>query len=119
MKNAGDILKELYEVKEVMDKKHGTEAWEKARNRYWTLRWVLDALEEPKPCEYCKSKSDAKDLLKTKHDLIFIDPDEKKIVWEHTDFFNDMEDPFDPDEVTITAEVEVEFCPKCGAKLGN
>ena len=68
-------------------------------------------------CDYCKSKRDAKDLVKTKRDLVFVDPDEKKIVWEHTEYFADMEDPFGGDESTVTVEFKAEFCPKCGTKL--
>ena len=67
-------------------------------------------------CVYCRmSKSEP--ILMTKHDQVFIDPDEKKIVWEHTEFFPDISDPWDGTEDTLTVEIKAGYCPICGARL--
>lgn len=68
-------------------------------------------------CDYCKSKFDAKNLLKTKHDIVFIDPDKNTIEWEHTEVWLDTDG--EPEDSTVDVSVEINFCPMCGARLGN
>jgi hypothetical protein len=70
-------------------------------------------------CEYCNDKRGQKDLLKERDTVIYIEPNYAEIRFEHTRFFNDIEDPFSGDEEKLYKEIKINYCPMCGAKLAK
>ena len=68
-------------------------------------------------CDYCKGIKDQLDLKNKNGTVIYIDADEHKICFEHTEVRGNIEAPWDYKEDFLYQEIDIEYCPICGGRF--
>lgn len=65
-------------------------------------------------CKYCRNEID---LINERDTRMFIDNDDKLIVFEHTEFRCEYNDPYSGEEDVLYKDLGIKFCPMCGGEL--
>ena len=68
-------------------------------------------------CKYCCDSRSQENLFNKNSTTMYLDADNKKIIFEHIEVNNNTNNPWDGEEDILYREFNVEFCPKCGMKL--
>lgn len=68
-------------------------------------------------CKYCDGTKTQLDLKDEKDTSIYIDTDEKKLCFEHTEVFCTSMNIEDAVEDTLYEEIFIKYCPECGGEI--
>ena len=68
-------------------------------------------------CKYCDSNKICEDLFYKNGTHIYIDTDEKKLIFNHIEVKNDTGKPWDDYEDTLYMEFDIKYCPICSSEL--